>query len=225
MKKVNFDDFADDYDSTLGKSLNFFEPDTDYFAHYKVSLVKKALNRKPDGVLDFGCGIGSNIRHLITEFPDASVTGCDVSEKSLVIAAQNNPAARFFLLGDSVEPPAGKFDLVFIANVFHHVPPGQRADTLLFIKSLMTEAGDLFIFEHNPFNPVTRHLVNTCPFDADAQLLRPKQLSNLLQQAGLSVINKNYVLFFPSLFARLRPVERYLTALPLGGQYLIRASA
>ena len=117
-----------------------------------------------------------------------------------------------------------KFDLVFIANVLHHINPNQRHDTLSFIKSLTVNNGELFIFEHNPYNPVTRHIVRTCPFDADAELIKPRHLIALLKKAGFSIIERQYILFFPSFLSGLRPMERYLKSLPLGGQYVVHAS-
>jgi hypothetical protein len=88
----------------------------------------------------------------------------------------------------------------------------------------MTTNGELYVFEHNPYNPITRHLVNSCPFDADAELLTPKQLASLLRGAGFSTIEKGFILFFPSFLRLLRPLERFLTYLPLGGQYVIRTT-
>jgi hypothetical protein len=81
--------------------------------------------------------------------------------------------------------------------------------------------GRLFVFEHNPYNPVTRHLVNTCPFDADAVLLTRAETVALLKTAGLEPSAAAYCLFFPRLLAGLRPLETWLGWLPLGGQYFV----
>jgi SAM-dependent methyltransferase len=224
MGKVNFDKFAADYDELLQKQLFFFESDTDYFAQYKVSLVKNLLTRNPARMLDFGCGVGNNIRHLITVFPDATITGCDVSTKCLDVAKTKNPSAEFFNIADNTDSFVGRFDLVFIANVFHHIPPEQRLEILHLVRQFMSENGELFIFEHNPYNPVTRHVVQTCPLDADAELIKPKHLIALLTKAGFSAVNRQYLLFFPSFLSKLRPLEKYLTSIPLGGQYVIQAS-
>lgn len=224
MGKVDFDEFAEGYDKILSKHLHFFEAGTDYFSQYKVSVVKKLLDRKPLRILEFGCGVGNNIGHLINAFPGASITGCDVSIKSLEVAKTKHPAAKFFNIEDNIEEFAGGYDLVFIANVLHHVPPEQRIETLHLIKSLMPRNGELFIFEHNPYNPVTRHIVRTCPFDVDAELIKPKHLIALLNKVGFSILNRQYILFFPNLLSQLRPIEQYLTSVPLGGQYVIQTS-
>jgi SAM-dependent methyltransferase len=224
LGKINFDHFAEDYNQILSKRLSFFESSSDYFAQYKVSVLKKLLKRQPSRILEFGCGVGSNIGHLITAFPNVTIAGCDISQKCLEVAAKGNPSTEFFCLDVSPSAHKESFDLVFIANVFHHIPPAQQKSTVMLIRQLMTKTGDLFIFEHNPYNPVTRHIVNTCPFDADAQLLKPKALISQLESAGFSIVRKHYILFFPAFLNKLRPLERFLVRLPLGGQYVIHAS-
>lgn len=223
MGKVDFDDFADDYREILDNQIRFFEIGSDYFARYKVSVVRRLLQHQPKRILEFGCGIGGNIKHLLQAFPFASVVGCDLSEKCLTVAARDNPSAKFFMISKEAFPDGEKFDLIFVANVFHHIIPEERSNTIKLLKQLMTTNGELYVFEHNPYNPVTRHLVNTCPFDADAHLLKPKQLARLLRDEGFSTIEKKFILFFPSFLRLLRPLERFLTYLPLGGQYVILA--
>jgi len=224
MKKVDFDDYTDDYAKLLENQLCFFDENTDYFAMHKASLVHRLIRHSPNSILEFGCGVGTNIRHLAIAFPDAALSGCDVSKKSREVAAQKNPTAEFFSPNSNPTVYKGRFDLVFIANVFHHITPGQRLETLHRVRQLMADHGELFIFEHNPYNPVTRHIVKSCPFDADAQLLKPTELVSLLSRAEFSIIQKHFILFFPSFLGKLRPLERYLVRVPLGGQYVIHAA-
>jgi SAM-dependent methyltransferase len=224
MKKVDFDDYADEYAKLLEKQLCFFDENADYFAMHKTSLVHRLIRHSPNRILEFGCGVGTNIRHLAIAFPDAALYGCDVSKKSLEVAAQKNPTAEFFCPNSNPTAYKGRFDLVFIANVFHHITSKQRLETLHRVRQLMSDNGELFIFEHNPYNPVTRHIVKSCPFDADAQLLKPKELVSLLSRAEFSIIQKHFILFFPSFLGKLRPLERYLVRVPFGGQYVIHAA-
>ena len=92
------------------------------------------------------------------------------------------------------------------------------------ISNLLQEGGNIFIFEHNPYNPITRYLVNNCIFDADALLLKKRELIKLLIDANLSVNTRRYSLFFPSFLKKLRFLEPMLGYLPLGGQYFISAN-
>jgi hypothetical protein len=77
------------------------------------------------------------------------------------------------------------------------------------------------IYENNPFNPLTCHAVNTCPFDENAVLLKPIRLRQLFQEAGMEFLLQEYRVFFPAFLKLLRPLEKYLTWLPLGAQHFV----
>jgi SAM-dependent methyltransferase len=219
--KVNFNDYAENYQNILQKQLSFFDRNEGYFAEYKIDLIKKNIDIVPQKILDYGCGVGRNLKYLIKHFKDSKIYACDISEKSIDIAKADNPLIKFFLLGR--ETIIEKFDLIFIALVFHHIEPKLRGSIMKNISYLLETGGNVFIFEHNPINPITRYLVNTCAFDADAVLLKKKELENLLIDANLSIKTCRYSLFFPSFLKKMRILESLLGFLPLGGQYFINA--
>lgn len=68
---------------------------------------------------------------------------------------------------------------------------------------------------------MTRRLVSTCPFDADAVLLGMSETTARMRDAGFAIETKAYCLFFPGSLAALRPVEDRLGWLPFGGQYFV----
>ena len=74
------------------------------------------------------------------------------------------------------------------------------------------------MFEHNPWNPVTRRAVADCPFDDDAILLWPRELRSLFREAGYEDVRQDFIVFFPRSLALLRPLEPKLRWLFLGGQ-------
>src|SRR5688572_28164577 len=73
-------------------------------------------------LLDFGCGSGKYLRHLLPEAEDGEVWGCDIDEPSIAWLQQHlSPPLRVFVNG--VEPPLpgipdGYFDLITAASVF-----------------------------------------------------------------------------------------------------------
>ncbi len=223
MKKVDFDEYAEKYDTLLQNQLHFFD-EVDYFAEYKVKTIRSAIKKSPQKILEYGCGIGRNLRFLRALFPEAEIYGCDTSEKSIERTAKENPSVHVFLLGNDRSRHHEKFDLIVVANVLHHIPPEDRENTMSLLSEWLERDGNLFIFEHNPYNPVTRHLVNTCPFDEDAVLLNLGEVKSLLLKYGLRIISQSYILFFPSFLKRLRFLEKYLVHLPLGGQFFVHAS-
>jgi SAM-dependent methyltransferase len=219
--KIDFDSYSADYDALLHESTKLYAEDSEYFARYKVELVRDAAPGAVTRVLEYGCGTGRNIGYLQAAFPDAEVVGTDVSGASLSVAAADHPGARFEIESENLD--VGRFDLIFVASVFHHIPPAERRGVMATLASRLAPGGSIDIFEHNPFNPVTRRIVSTCPFDADAVLLKPAELRDLFLQAGLVLQNQAYCLFVPPRLSWFLPLERYLRWLPLGGQYWVRA--
>jgi SAM-dependent methyltransferase len=220
-EKVDFDRYVAPYNSILENQLGFFDGE-EYFAAYKVNLLREWANSGALKILDFGCGIGRSIKFLQQAFPDAKIFGTDVSKSSLKKAQEEHRNSDFFQLNKTHEYKS-QFDVIFIAGVFHHIDPKLRRGIMQQLLELLTDDGELFIFEHNPLNPVTRHMVNNCPFDEDAILLKPKELIELFESAQLKVQGKGYVLFFPSYLRALRVLEKHLKWLPLGGQYFVWA--
>ena len=81
------------------------------------TLIAAALERDFRTVLDLGTGSGCILLTLLAERPDATGTGCDVSDRALAVAQDN--AARFglagragFLRSDWFSAVAGRFDLI-----------------------------------------------------------------------------------------------------------------
>ena len=83
-------------------------------------------------ILDYGCGTGTLLRLMREAGLHAGLSGCDISGQMLEEGARCWPAnlARpELLLQDSAAVPFGdgKFDLVIISAVLHHVPPADRS--------------------------------------------------------------------------------------------------
>ena len=226
MDKVNFDEHAEAYEKTLDKDLEIFGEESSYFAEYKINIVKNTLGpAKSMNILEYGCGIGMNIKFFSKHFPDSRITGCDISKKSIDVAKKrNSTVVNFFLINDEeISTRLNSFDLIFVSCVFHHIEPPLREQSMKNIFNLLKPNGSFYFFEHNPFNPVTRHIVNTCVWDTDAILLKPGESLNLINNTGFKIENKRYTLFFPAFLKFLRFAESFLFFLPMGGQYYIKA--
>jgi trans-aconitate methyltransferase len=219
VSKVDFDHYAGEYERLAASQTRLFDADSGYFARYKIELMQRVSGLDRGAILDFGCGIGRSMPHLRALFPHADIVGCDPSAESLAVARSECPDGAFAQPQD-IEP-APRFDLIIASCVFHHIEPAKRMAALGYCLERLRPGGRLFVFEHNPYNPVTRHLVNTCPFDADAVLLTRAETVSLLKVAGLEPSAAAYCLFFPQMLAALRPLEAWLGWLPLGGQYFV----
>ena len=219
----DFDDYAADYEALLRRSLGAAGGDLEFFRQRKAALAKRLFrDAPPRRILEYGCGTGGNLPHLAAAFPGASVSGGDISEKSLEQAAVVAPGATLYDLGRG-GVPAGAFDLVFVAGVLHHVPGAARGAVVAAMAEALAPGGRLLVFEHNPANPLTRRIVARCPFDVGVTLSPPAEAKALAQSAGLGRLLVRYVSFVPPALAPLAGLERFLTWLPLGGQYCLSA--
>ena len=227
MEETEFDKFAEEYRSIHASNIRASGESPEFFAEYKVKDVAAAMVRKPPAtILDFGGGVGTSLPYFRQYFPNARLTCLDVSQRSLRIARERyvDLADFVYLAGEELPFPAESFEMAFAACVFHHIDPGERARWLQELNRVLQPGGRLFIFEHNPLNPLTVRAVNACPFDENAQLTGSRTLKHQLVQAGFQDTRVCFRIFFPRFLARLRGLEKYLTWLPLGAQYFVSGS-
>lgn len=221
MNEPEFDQYAVSYNRVLGESIPEGLYEDGYFAEYKVALMATILGKKkPARILDFGCGAGRSLPYLEQHFPEAELWGYDVSSASLKVASGRAPRAKLFSDWNLIA--AIHFDAIIAANVFHHIPPEKRQSALTQCHDALVSNGQMFLFEHNPYNPATRWIFEHCPFDAEAEMLNLKTAINLAVQAGFQSEQHGYSLFFPRPLAFLRKLEPWLRRLPLGAQYYVQ---
>ncbi len=217
---MNFDEYADKYKKLCDNLLGFFESKHDYFLRRKIELAAKATGPCPAKVLDFGSGIGEALPAMKDYFPQAKIFAYDPSEKSLEIAKRNAPWVHTL---NEATLADHRYDCIIVSCVLHHIPPAEWATVTDQLARLLAPQGWLCVFEHNPWNPVTRWIVRSCPFDADAVLLSKSSTTRLLASSNLKVHRTKYYLFFPNILAWFRKFEQHLSWLPLGGQYFVGA--
>jgi ubiquinone/menaquinone biosynthesis C-methylase UbiE len=198
-----------------------------YFAELKVRLMAQALSdQRPRAILDFGCGIGNTTRTLATQFASAVVTGFDVSAESIAIARQTTPPGHGGIqyvsaVGERLPFNDRTFDAAFTSCVFHHIEPAERLEWAREIRRVLIPGAPLFLFEHNPWNPLTVRVLRSIAFDEGVVLLQPNYTTNLLRAAGFKTSAAWFYFFFPRILRGLRPLERWLKRVPIGAQYYV----
>jgi SAM-dependent methyltransferase len=218
-----FDRYSDSYREAVEESISFCGADLDFFTRAKVrkllELSKIAGSPGELSFLDVGCGIGDTDRLL--EGRVGSLAGVDVSPGMVERASVRNPWAEYrsYAEGEGLPFADASRDVCFAICVLHHVAPAERTQLVAEMKRICRPGGVIAIFEHNPWNPLTRRAVRGCEFDADAELLTRRQASRLLADAGLDP-RGGYIEFFTREGALLRRIEAGLGWLPLGAQYV-----
>lgn len=221
-----FDKFAEAYRDIHTRNVQSVSgEDSTYFAEYKIKEIRARFGKLKGSFLDLGCGDGITAEFVNKYFPAMKYDGIDISEKSVEIANSRKTLSSSFRVYDGYTIPFknNTFDVVFMACVLHHILPSKRRRIIRECRRVLKPGGKLIIFEHNTYNPVTRKVVNDCIFDEDAILLSSREAERRMRQARMHNIECRYTIFFPrkGIFTKFVPLEKYLSKIPLGGQYYI----
>ena len=232
---AEFDDYASGYDAGMdGPIKSLLGDSADEFVAVKVQwLLRNILGTRPSSqpirILDYGCGTATLLRLLVSKASNASLSGCDISAGMLAHAKtvwpQSAPKPDLHLQqGAATGLPGSSFDLIVISAVLHHVPLDERAGVYAEIKRLLRPGGKIVVFEHNPFNPVTRYVVARTPIDKNAILLTPNEVVGSLTKLSFGQVKTKYLMFSPPKYRSLVAVEHWLDWLPMGAQYAVVAT-
>jgi SAM-dependent methyltransferase len=220
---VDFDDVAAGYGQEVDRAVAFSGQTQGFFLDVKAQQIEDAIRDRlgePSAVhaLEVGCGPG--LMQLRLRQRIGRLWGMDLSLGCLAQANQAGQASQAGLA--ATRAGAQDADLVFAVCVLHHVPPGGgRRDAVVGEMARLARPGGLVaIWEHNPWNPLTRRVVARCAFDRDVALLSLAETRRLLRRAGLSRIESRYGLFFPWRGRGWRRAERLLAQVPLGAQFM-----
>ncbi|MGH9025098.1 MAG: class I SAM-dependent methyltransferase [Acidimicrobiia bacterium] len=224
---TDFDAYADSYRTAVSHSIAFSGQEHDYFtrrkAEHLVDVAGRLLSAPAElSVLDVGCGVGTTDEFLADHFGE--LRGVDTAGEAVTRAAARNPTAHYGAYDGRVLPfPDGRFDLTFAICVAHHVAPIDRPSLAAELRRVVRPGGLVVVFEHNPFNPLTRVAVSRCEFDQGVVLLTRRSTVRLLRATGLDPVEARYIIFLTSDRPRARAVERRLRWLPFGAQHYVAA--
>jgi SAM-dependent methyltransferase len=117
--------------------------------------------------------------------------------------------------------PDASVAAAFTSCVFHHIEPGEREHWARELRRVLEPGAPLFLFEHNPYNPLTVRVVRRVPFDEGVVLLTPRDATELLRRAGFATSPPWFYFFFPAFLRMFRTLEPALRRVPFGAQYFV----
>lgn len=225
QRKVSeeFDRYRDCYEESVNSAISFTGMKVDLFTRIKVDYFEDILRKKVGDlrhcdVVDIGCGVG--LYHPLLQPKVSSLTGIDVSQASIERAREYNREVEYACYdGHTLPCETGRFDAAMAICVMHHVPEKSWQRVINEMARVVRPGGVVCVFEHNPRNPLTRRVVDKCPFDADAVLLKASRVEALLEAAGLGQVRSRYILNIPPIGRVLRYVDGLGSFLALGAQY------
>lgn len=224
---MDFNKYKASYSETIERSIKFSGQEHDFFTRIKAEflheIIKKYIPQISEPyLLDVGCGHGLIHKHLKNH--KVKLVGVEMANEVLELARQENPAVDYFCHdGETLPFEENTFDVVFAICVMHHVPPLQWLNFLVEMKRVLKPGGIVVIFEHNPYNPLTRYIVANNILDEDAVLLSSGSLKKLFLKAGFSDQSSRNILFTPFSHRIFRWLDKKLGWCPVGAQYYATA--
>ena len=226
LDPAEFDEYESSYDSALARGLRLTGEAKEYYARRRLEWLRRYLDGEgiqPRTVLDFGCGTGAGTRLARAILGAEHVIGVDVSSGLLASAARTACDGISFRHTRDVAA-SQQFDVAVCNGVFHHIEPRDRSGAVSYVHARLRPGGIFALWENNPWNPGTRLVMKRIPFDRNAKPVSPVEGRALLMREGFHIRRVAYLFYFPRAFAVLRPLERFLTRVPLGGQYCVVGS-
>lgn len=173
------------------KLQRFVIENSDFVYRSLIYFLRKYLkySRK---VLDIGCGVGTIDFYLAK--CGQSVTGIDISQKSITIAKKNathfklNKKIVFKVLEFPYEMPRGRFDIIICSEVLEHLKYDKLA--IEKIKNLLVRDGVLIASSPSQNAPLYR-LGLLKKFDNEVGHLRrytEESFRNLFENSGFKII-------------------------------------
>lgn len=108
--------------------------------------------KKPNKLLDFGCGAGRVTRWLRAAYPEADLHACDIRAQDLAFVRKSFCAITW-VSGVDIDAlePLGSYDVIWVGSVFTHL--SAEVSTKLFDKLMkwLTLGGVLIFSVHGRF--------------------------------------------------------------------------
>lgn len=79
----------------------------------------QSLDVRPESICDIGCGTGAVLNRLSTAFPQASVTGYEISPQAIAVGSARYPSVK--LIQGSAFDYSETFDVALALDVMEHV--------------------------------------------------------------------------------------------------------
>jgi SAM-dependent methyltransferase len=117
-------------------------------------VLKAQLPVPPQDIVDLGCSVGMSTFTLQATFPQAHLTGVDLSPYFLAVAQYRSPASAsphwVHAAAESTGLPAASFDLVSACLMFHELPATAAIAIFQEARRLLRPGGHLAIMDMNP---------------------------------------------------------------------------
>jgi len=124
-----------------------------------LQVLKSHLSSDPQAIADLGCSVGMTTFALQACYPNAQITGVDLSPYFLAIARYRTQQCQaqinwIHAAAESTGLPSAAYDLVSVFLMFHELPQAAAIAVLQEARRLLRPGGYVAITDVNPCSPV-----------------------------------------------------------------------
>lgn len=134
-----------------------------------LDIVKAQIPNSPQDILDIGCSVGMSTFALFQQYPQAKITGLDLSPHFLAIAnlntrtkhpeLNNNGQVQWLHAAAENSGLADQsFDLISCFLLFHELPQDASRKILREIHRLLRPNGHFAMMDMNPYSDIYRKM-------------------------------------------------------------------
>jgi ubiquinone/menaquinone biosynthesis C-methylase UbiE len=128
-------------------------------------IVKANITNPPQDILDIGCSVGMSTFALHNAYPQAKITGLDLSPHFLAIAnyntrtkhpelAENGQVKWIHATAEHTGLPDSSFDFVSCFLLFHELPQDATRQILREIRRVLRPNGYFTLMDMNPYSDI-----------------------------------------------------------------------
>jgi 2-polyprenyl-3-methyl-5-hydroxy-6-metoxy-1,4-benzoquinol methylase len=98
-------------------------------------------------ILDVGCGYGRLSLPLVKKFPQARISGMDISPNYVKLYRKNTGRDAFIGTVGAIPPEIGTFDYIIVVTVLMYLPENKLRETLSSLFAHLNPAGKIILIE------------------------------------------------------------------------------
>ncbi len=193
-----------DYGSTLRSVLFKGMPDSanEYFDSIHQNFIFECIEGNKDTIriLDIGCGYGRLSLPVIQKFPQAQITGIDISPNYVKLYRENTGGEAFVGSAEAIPPEAGTFDYIIVVTVLMYLPENKLKEVFSFLFAHLNTSGKIILIEPDKSGIIfqtcfglARLFHNYSNMNTGGRCFSAAEIAAVVHQAGGAVIREKRI--------------------------------